>query len=162
PPPILRWAHPTRATVPGLYKRILVGFDGSPEALEALRRAVDLARALGAEVHVLTVVPPPSVVLGPMMLPETVDFTPLVKSAEEALERVVREHAGGVKVEYSVRMGEPAATILEAAEDLEADLIVLGRRRLRGLERVALGSVSSKVVNHAAVDVLVVRHEAQG
>jgi len=146
-----------------MYKRLLVGFDGSPEALEALERAVGLARILGASVHVVTVVPTPNTILGPMMIPETLDYSPLVKTAEEVLEKVVKDRVGeGVEVSYEVRLGDPASTLLEAAREVGADLIVLGRRRLGGLERIALGSVSSKIVNHSNVDVLVVKHEAGG
>jgi len=146
-----------------LYRRVLVGFDGSPEALNALEKAVGLAKALGAEVYVVTVVPTPNTVLGPMMTPETLDYSPLVKTAEEVLEKIVKERSGkGVSISYEVRLGDPASALLEAAEEIGADLIVLGRRRLSGLERIALGSVSSKIVNHSHVDVLVVKHEAAG
>ena len=146
-----------------VYSRILVGFDGSPESHEALRRALSLAERLGGRVRIVTVVPPPSVVLGPLMTPETLDFTPLARAAEEELEKIAREaSAGGVEVSYEVRLGEPASSLLEAAEDWGADLIVLGRRRLSGVERIALGSVSSKVANHAHIDVLIVRHPGEG
>jgi len=144
-----------------LYKRILVGFDGSPESLEALRRASELASASGAELHVIAVVPPPSVILGPLMTPETFDVRPLVEAARGALERAVGE-LEGVSVHWEVRVGEPASTILDYAEEAGVDLIVLGRRRLRGVERIALGSVSSKVVSHSPVDVLVVKHSPEG
>ena len=51
--------------------------------------------------------------------------------------------------------GDPAALLVEAAAD--ADLAVVGSRRLTRLERLVLGSVSSNVVHNAACDVLVVR-----
>jgi nucleotide-binding universal stress UspA family protein len=146
-----------------VYSRILVGFEGSPESHEALRKAIELARRLGAEVRIVTVVPPPSVVLGPLMTPEEIDFTPLARAAEEELKRIAEEASKeGVSVTHEVRLGEPATELLEAAEEWGADLIVLGRRRLSGLERVAIGSVSSKVANHAGVDVLIVRHHSGG
>lgn len=145
-----------------VYRRILVGFEGSPESHTALRRALELAGKLGSEVRIVTVVPPPSVVLGPLMTPEAIDFTPLARAAEEELRRLVEKASGeGISVSYEVRMGEPATALLEAAEDWGADLIVLGRRRLSGLERIAIGSVSSKVANHATVDVLIVRHAGE-
>jgi nucleotide-binding universal stress UspA family protein len=51
--------------------------------------------------------------------------------------------------------GQPADVLLEAADD--ADLLIVGSRKLSRLERLVLGSVSSKVVHDAAGDVLVVR-----
>ena len=57
---------------------------------------------------------------------------------------------------YLQPVGEPAAELVEAARELDADLVVLGRRS-RSLRRVVLGSVSAKVVRDAPCDVLVVR-----
>ncbi|WP_424697385.1 universal stress protein, partial [Gaiella sp.] len=53
-------------------------------------------------------------------------------------------------------VGEPAVELVDAARELDADLVVLGRRS-RSLRRVVLGSVSAKVVRDAPCDVLVVR-----
>ncbi len=61
-----------------------------------------------------------------------------------------------VAATYLQPVGEPAAELLETARELDADLVVLGRRS-RSLRRVVLGSVSAKVVQDAPCDVLVVR-----
>ena len=57
---------------------------------------------------------------------------------------------------YLQPVGEPAAELVDAARELDADLVVLGRRS-RSLRRAVLGSVSAKVVRNAPCDVLVVR-----
>ncbi|MEX2646246.1 MAG: universal stress protein, partial [Gaiellaceae bacterium] len=54
-------------------------------------------------------------------------------------------------------IGEPAAKIVETADELGADLIVIGTRNGSALERLVLGSTSTKVLHHAHCDVLVVR-----
>ena len=72
---------------------------------------------------------------------------------EKARERLLRRH---VSATYLQPVGDPAAELVEAARELEADLVVLGRRS-RSLRRVVLGSVSDAVVRRAPCDVLVVR-----
>jgi nucleotide-binding universal stress UspA family protein len=61
----------------------------------------------------------------------------------------------GIDAEPVEAQGDPGAVIVEAAKD--ADLIVVGSRGLNPVQRILLGSVSSKVVHRAACDVLVVR-----
>lgn len=61
-----------------------------------------------------------------------------------------------ITVESLARKGDPAATLLEAARDAQADLIVIGRRGRDFAARVLLGSVAQRVVNQAPCDVLVV------
>jgi nucleotide-binding universal stress UspA family protein len=79
--------------------------------------------------------------------------------AEGVLARAARElEAEGVEVDTRAREGDPARLIIEAAEELGAELIVVGSRGLTGLERFLLGSVSSKLAQHAPT-LMVVRDD---
>jgi len=141
-----------------MYKRVLVGIDWSDASLKAARKAAGLASRLGAEVTLLTVVPPPTVFLGELLTPEIVDTTPLVEAAREKLEELSKKlgEEYGVRVEYAVTLGDPANTLVEYAVTGGFDLLVLGRRGLSGLDRLFLGSVTKKVLERTKIDVLVV------
>ena len=78
--------------------------------------------------------------------------------AEAVLARAARElEAEGVEVETHAQEGDPADVIIKVAEELGADLIVVGSRGLTGLQRFMLGSVSSKLSHHAPTSLMVVR-----
>jgi nucleotide-binding universal stress UspA family protein len=82
----------------------------------------------------------------------------LQEVAEAVLARATRElEAEGVEVETHAREGDPADVIIRVAEELGAELIVVGSRGLAGLERFLLGSVSSKLSQHAPTSLMVVR-----
>ncbi len=156
-----KWVQPVMS-----YTRILVGYDGSEASKKAVMKAVSLARSLGAKVTVATVLPPPVVFLGELMVPETVDIKSLEEPAKKELEKLVTEikETNGVEADYAILMGDPAEELVSYAEENNYDLIVVGRRGRGGLERLILGSVSSKVVSISKnVDVLVVetRKEAK-
>jgi nucleotide-binding universal stress UspA family protein len=119
-------------------RRIVVGVDGSEPAERALDRAADLA-GYGSTLTVVSVARDgEGYAAGPL---------------EQARERLLRRH---VTASYLQPVGDPASELVEAARQLEADLLVLGRRS-RSLRRLVLGSVSDTVVRHAPCDVLVVR-----
>ena len=74
------------------------------------------------------------------------------------MERVAQEFAGvDTQVETIVRAGTPADQIVRAADELEADLIVIGGRGKGAMEAIVLGSVAYRVLHHAPCPVLVTR-----
>ena len=116
----------------------MIAFDDSDAARRALDRAADLA-GYGSTLTVVSVAPDGGrYQAGPL---------------DQAREQLVRRQ---VPATYLQPVGEPAAELVETARELDADLVVLGRRS-RSLRRVVLGSVSAKVVRDAPCDVLVVR-----
>ena len=139
-----------------IYKSILVGFDGSEQSLRAARRACELARLHGASVHLATVVPPSTVILGELMTPEVLDTSPLAEAARERLREIASRLSSeyGVTVTYEVYQGDPGEVLLELVES-GYDLVVVGRRSLSRLERMLMGSVARKVVERSPRDVLV-------
>jgi nucleotide-binding universal stress UspA family protein len=117
-------------------RRIVVAYDGSDGAGRALDAAADLA-GYGSTLSVVTV------------QTGAVD----VDVSRAAREQLLRRQ---IEARYFAPTGDAAEQLVETANELEADLIVVGRRSRSPL-RALLGSVSARVVRHAACDVLVVR-----
>ncbi len=145
------------AVLSGMYDRILIPTDGSEATDEAVEHALDLAKTFDAAINVLY-----AVEVG--MVPDDVAAGTLVENLTAAGERVVadvRDHAetAGVRdVETTVEVGAPHRSILDTAEDWDADLVVMGTHGRTGLDRYLLGSVTEKVVRSSDVPVLTVRH----
>ena len=143
--------------------KILLATDGSEEAELAALRAVDLADATDSELHVVHV----GVV--PIFLksyPGTLGYERrLYEDIEEVSRELLRKQtwrakvAGGTVAGAHLRMGQVDLEIVALAEELQADLIVMGSRGLGGVRRALMGSVSDSVVRHAHCPVLVVRPE---
>ncbi len=146
-----------------MHKRILVAYDGSENARRALNKGIEEARRSKAELRVVVVAD--GVVSGARA--RTAVTTALYKQMHEHMVEQARsflsdalysaKHEGVVDVIGSVEEGNPADMILAVASEQKADLIIVGRRGARGIERFLLGSVSSRVIDHAACDVLVVK-----
>lgn len=139
--------------------KLLVAHDGSPQADKALGVAVDMAARLGGEVALVTVIPDLCLSLDELS-PESCEAVD--KSlAEEATSLIAkaaqRAASGGVKISTHVRKGQPAEVIAEVAEETGADLVVVGSTGKHGARRFLLGSVSSRVAEHAAGNVLIVK-----
>jgi nucleotide-binding universal stress UspA family protein len=130
-------------------RRVLVGFDGSDSAQDALTWAVETARLHGATVTALCVATP---ALDAWIARRT--GAPEGRAGTEdlgwALQRSVE-----APVRVSVRHGRPAEELVAAAED--ADLLVVGARGLGGARALLLGSVSRACLHHAPAAVAVVR-----
>ena len=143
---LLAGLAPRRARPPDrtrLRDTIVVGIDGSDEAGQAVRCAAELAPALGVSVQLVVVHWP---LLGDR---EAMDAV-LDRAATALRER-------GVDVTTHARRGDPAASLMDVAEQERARMIVLGPRRAQTASRILLGSVSKTVAAHAPCDVLIVR-----
>ncbi len=145
-----------------MFKSIVVGTDGSATAGEAVRQAVELASAVGANVEIVSAYEP--VPAGRLReerreAPEDLQWaiTPRedVDSTLEAAAKVARD--AGVEVNVYPRQGDPADALLDVAEEIEADLIVVGNKGMTGAKRFLLGSVPNKVSHHAPCSVLIIR-----
>jgi nucleotide-binding universal stress UspA family protein len=144
-----------------MKSRIVVGVDGSPESVEALRYAVDEARLHEATLVVVAAYSYPYATLVVPLGPEPPvpeewkrDVVARIDRALESLRGSGVELAG-LEIEIEAVEGQPAAVLLEAAKD--ADLLVLGARGLGGFRGMLLGSVSQQCVQHARCPVLIVR-----
>ena len=144
-----------------LPKVILVPTDLSENAEEALDYACELARTLGAKLHLLNVIAVPVVgvpELG-MALTSTMIDT-MVKDNQSALDQLAARKAHLADMAPTLlRTGDARDVINQTAKEIGADLIVVGTHGRRGVTRVLLGSVAETVVRTAPCPVLTVRME---
>lgn len=144
-------------TVP-MYERILVATDGSPGTDAVLDHAMGIADPYDATVTALYVVDSRVVRSAGDRDPETVRAE-LEANGDDALDEAVeRGEDLGVDIEIECREGNPQREILAYADEIDADLLVLGSHGKSPREKVAgLGSVSESVVTNAERPVLVTR-----
>ncbi len=143
----------------GTPQKILVATDFSSTADSAEKLAFQLARLLGAELHLVHV----RVILeDPLMAEEKqLEMEQLLASADEATkDAFARGRSGepGFTVEtHLIRSVSAAEAIVESASDLGCDLIVMGTHGRRGIKHMLLGSVAERVVRSVSIPVLTVR-----
>lgn len=149
--------------MPGPYRRVLIAVDASDDAEQVLDAAVALQHRQDESFHVVTVVPPVVDAVGGVGGASFSAAWPL-KDMEAALTREiaegVRERVArfGIPPErVSVLSGRPASEIRAHAEDINADLIVIGSHGREGLAGVMLGSTANAVLHGAKCDVMTVR-----
>jgi nucleotide-binding universal stress UspA family protein len=142
---------------------VVIGYDGSADARRALDAAMEHVADDGI-VHVVTAFDPPSrseinrvmAVLPPEFRNSaSLEETPrgYLHDAELRL-----EHAG-IRHEGHFVDGHPAAAILDVADAVRADLIVIGTRGLGRIDRFLRGSVSARIANHARTSLMMIHHE---
>ena len=143
-----------------MYKSVVVGIDGSATAEIALARAIELASAAGARLHVVSAYEPAAAkVTGGAPRAEEYQFTagPSYK-VDAVLERALsRAGAEGLSVEQHAPKGSPADAIVRITEENDADLIVIGSVGMTGAKGRIFGSVPNKVSHHTPCDLLIVR-----
>ena len=147
-----------------MYKKILVGLDGSKHGMDAAQSAVDLAKSFGAELHLLTVTRPFNVSPKLRQFLEAENLLGEPKYVmDEMTNSIVSEakelatKAGLKTVKTIVREGKPARALVEYAKGNGIDLIVVGSRGVGELDAFLLGSVSQKVSMLSECTVMIVR-----
>ncbi len=147
-----------------MYQRILVTTDGSALSKKAVRSAIDLAAAIGANLVVLNVVPryPVSYFEGGVSI-STEDVSRIEKKWAEDGQAIVDSveklaKAEGVAVKTAIiRSDLVAESIMAAAKKHKCDLIVMASHGRKGIKRLLLGSETQHVLTHSSVAVLVLR-----
>lgn len=135
---------------------ILVPTDFSASSEHALDYAVDLATKLDAKVHLLSVVGIPSYGVPELGVGVTAAMMDdMIGDTQRALDNLARprQHIAGT----FVRAGDARDVILQTAEELNDDLIVMGTHGRRGISRALLGSVTEMIVRTSPIPVLTVR-----
>lgn len=147
--------------------KILVATDGSKHAEAVIEQLGTLNVSAADEVHIVSIVD--------MAVPLAVDMYAGYLASTKEIEKGMRENAEkvveaslervrellsstGAAVEGRVLTGSPESRIVETAEEIGADLIIVGSHGYNRWERLLLGSVSDSVVHHAPCSVLVVRN----
>ena len=143
--------------------RILLATDGSPSAGVAVDLVAGLDWPPGTAIRVAEAIETGAALFGgPWPALATVQIDKLEAEVREAARATVegartRLQRPGVDVAAAVILGRPATAIVEAARTMDADLVVVGSRGHGTIESMLLGSVSSEVVDHAHVPVLIAR-----
>jgi nucleotide-binding universal stress UspA family protein len=137
-----------------MSETVLVGFDGSPDAIAAARWAAQEARLRSASVHVLHTYDDPNL--------ERLDHRAQQVLADETDatadlgRQTITDEVPDLAIDVTVKVGQPAPELIAAAED--ADLVVLGRRGHKPLHRLLLGSVADKCLRQGRCPVVIVTH----
>ena len=146
-------------------QRIVVGVDGSETSRHALRWAAQEAQSHDAELHVVHAWEVPGLGAGIGLSPgrrTTAAPEDQRDAAQQLLSDVISQELGAdppAKVRSSIGRGSAASVLLEASAG--ADLLVVGSRGLGGFVGLLLGSVSTKMANHAICPVVIVRPPAR-
>lgn len=139
-----------------MFKKILLAYDGSEGSKLAFEKTAEIAKLTSAEFHILAV----------GRIPE---YAETVSEVEEAKEQANNFYAKitdeairnlsqrGLTAISHIEFGKPGDVILRMAEDLKADLVVLGTNLHSALRRRFLGATVDKVVDHAHCSVLVIK-----
>ena len=145
-----------------MVRSIVVGTDGSETASEAVRQAVELAKATGAKIELVSAYEPVSnqrLREESQQVPDDMQW--MVNPREDVDETLKAAcdvaNEAGVDTNTYARQGDPADAILDVAEETKADLIVVGNKGMTGARRFLLGSVPNKVSHHAPCSVLIIR-----
>ena len=145
-----------------LFNRIVVGTDGSESAAEAVRQAVELAGLTGARLDVVSAyepVPNRRVESEVAQAPGDVahEFGPREEATFALDSAVGAATAAGIEVTPHAMDGDPADAILDVAEKVGADLIVVGNKGMTGARRFLLGLVPNKVSHHSPCSVIIAK-----
>jgi nucleotide-binding universal stress UspA family protein len=145
-----------------VFRSIVVGTDGSETAGKAVDAAVELAQLSGATLELVSAYEPVS---GQRLREEARQVPPDLQwminrraDVDATLHQAAeRARDAGVAVQTYAREGDPADAILDVAEELAADLIVVGNKGMTGAKRFLLGSVPNKISHHAPCAVMIIR-----
>lgn len=149
-------------------KKVLIALDYDPTAQKVAETGYSLAKTLGAEVFLLHVISDPvyyaSRDYSPIMgFNGYMDMGSIQKDSMEGLKEATehflhktKKHLADENIQTVVREGDFADAILKAAKDLHADIIVIGSHSQKWLEKIVMGSVTAKVLNHTTIPLFIV------
>ncbi|MDO9374845.1 MAG: universal stress protein [Bacteroidota bacterium] len=149
-------------------KKILIALDYDPSAEQIAKAGHELAKATQAQTVLIHIIADAlyyssldySPVMGytgfssPDMVP-LVDIQALKDASLDFLEQTKR-HLNDDSIQVIVGDGDCADAILETANEIGADVIVLGSHSRRGLDKILMGSISEKVLNHTSIPLLMI------
>jgi nucleotide-binding universal stress UspA family protein len=143
-----------------MFKTIVVGTDGSPTASQAVQAAARMARDAGARLHVVTafsgMVPGMAAASGFALADTGLGLQVQQEAASHVADEAREQFCAGVETEVHTVGRSAADAIVDVAEAVDADLIVVGSKGMTGARRV-LGSVPNSVAHSAPCAVLVVK-----
>lgn len=157
-----------------MITKVLVALDYLADLPQIFEQAVDLAVKYQASLYILHCIEPHNVPLpevSAMAAYSGVLDENLVAAQQEDLHQqiakistwlqeqaAIAQEKGVTIVKVDYKVGEPREEICAAAKEWDADVVVIGRRGLKGLSEMLLGSVSNYIVHHAPCSVMVIQH----
>ncbi|HOC77792.1 MAG TPA: universal stress protein [Methanofastidiosum sp.] len=147
------------------FERLITPVDGSESSIRAARKAIYLAKKMGADIIALYVLHLPiSAYVGPPYSPviytDDIEIKELRKKMKnegnqvlDKIEKMALEE--GIKIAKKIVEGSPDEEIIKISK--KDDLIVMGAKGISAIDRIFLGSVSEKVLHHAKSSVMIVR-----
>lgn len=139
------------------FRRILVAVDESSFAARAAAVAIELAKALNAELAFFHAIDPASLAAPEGGVPAEVLAATSERDARNLLDAFRERAAATPPALEFLEFGRPALKVVEGAKNWPADLIVIGTHGRGRIEKLLLGSVAESVLRHAPCPVLVVR-----
>lgn len=149
-----------------MIKKIMVAYDGSYEANQAMNIAVNIAKGLSAEIFLVTIFNPFSI-FESFETSDTTAVDTLMEKDRKKLNDIITQAVKkaedqGIKVQSKVIEDKPGLArigpnLVNFAELLDIDLIIMGRRSIGAINRLVLGSVSNYVIQAAKCAVMFVK-----
>jgi nucleotide-binding universal stress UspA family protein len=138
-----------------MIKKIVIAYDGSDPSKKALDYAISLVEKYSAQLTVLSIVRIPEV-------PDDVETEAIIDEATDSCRREFEQMKSAfteknIAASFEVRVGHPADQIVSFADEIKADLIVMGHRGRTEVSRWLLGSISKRVMSYAHCSVFLVR-----
>lgn len=146
-------------------KRILVPCDFSDPAVQAFKFAAQIASQSKGQITLLNVVEIPvmhDTVLMPVLSFEEAFLKDAKEKAEKNFLKMKERWAKEVKVDYQVVYGATANAIREVAEEIKADVIVMGTHGASGLKEWVIGSNAEKIVRTSSIPVIAIKKQVKG
>jgi len=149
-------------------KKILAPIDFSEHSMNAMRSAMEMAKDVGAEVHLVHVIAPHHHFI-PLPLATNVEQSrelareaAMIEQAEEELARIKKDEFGDSKkvLTFAV-VGHPVQKLVDYAKEQSIDLIVMATHGRSGIEHTLIGGTTEKVVRNSPCSVLVIRARQQ-
>lgn len=139
--------------------KILCPIDFSEASPKVADYAATLAKSSGAEITAVYVAPEMNRYAKMYVAPNMIGTLEqdIVRGAEEKMDAILKKDFAGIKASGKVVIGYAAEAIVELAEALDADMIVMGTHGRKGVDRIIFGSVAEKVVKTSPVPVMTVR-----
>lgn len=137
--------------------KIIVGVDGSPREPKVLDAAIALAKDRGGKIYLVRSMMVPVSIPTAVWTLQGEDFSQfLVEHGNKEIALTAERVPPELRGETITRLGQPADVLVALAEEINADMVVIGSHGYGGIDRV-LGTTAAKVVNKAPCSVLVVR-----
>jgi nucleotide-binding universal stress UspA family protein len=148
--------------------KVLIALDYDPTSEKIAKIGYSLAKAMGAEIVLLTIYIDQEQ-LNPTLYDPIIGYNgfmeidvaneenndKLKKAAEDFLEKT-KSYLGDPKIKTMVKEGNYSKTILKTANDIKADIIVLGSHSKKWLEKILLGSTTEKILKETSIPLLIV------